>query len=262
MRAPKVYRVLVLITICTLLAAGRTQTNNARPAQEAGNGQDSNPKPSVPETRTAPKQAPGSANNSGQTMPDRPMGGGQKGTPINPPALGQSSPLDTKASPAAKASIPREVLFEFLFNNMSSLNRVADHDDSAGKHSMAAQWRTHDQRGAGLNDAEGQIMQEIALDCVTALKDQDVKIRAFLKKDQAQNAAGVVGPTPVELVQMFENRKKIVSDHVEKLREALGDGSFKKLDTYVHAAFHAEGVPPKPSSSPVPTNEKSAKESR
>jgi hypothetical protein len=44
---------------------------------------------------------------------------------------------------------------------------------------------------------------------------------------------------------MFENRKKIISDHIERLREALGDASFDKLDTYIHSTFHVEMIVPK-----------------
>ena len=35
-------------------------------------------------------------------------------------------------------------------------------------------------------------------------------------------------------------RKKIMSDHIERLREALGDTSFNKLDTYVRSWIHAQ----------------------
>jgi len=131
-------------------------------------------------------------------------------------------------------------LFELLFNNISVLNKVADKDDKAGDHASAASWRTHDQEAAGLNDAEGQLLQEIVLDCLRALKEQDAKIRTSAEKFRAQLRPGAPILIPPELVQMDEVRKKIMSDHIERLREALGDTSFNKLDTYVRSWSHAQ----------------------
>jgi hypothetical protein len=194
-------------------------------------------------------------------MQNPPSPAAQRGTPVIPAAAGPNS-SPASAAPESQPPIPQNVLFEFLFNNISALDQVADSDDKAGDHISAAAWRTHDQRGAGLNDAEGDILQEITLDCIRALKKQDAKIRAGGEKFRAQLKPGPPIQIPPELVQLSEDRKKIVSDHIEKLREALGDASFNKLDTYVHATFHAEMVVPKPASPSVTTTEKSKKESQ
>ena len=260
MRAPKAYVVSVLITICTLLAGGYAQTSNARTVPEAVTGQDVSPKPSNPGGGPATDTLPNSRNNPEQaapgTAPGLPSPAGQRGTPAIPAADGQNSSMLT-APLQSQAEGLQNALFEFLFNNVSALSQIADSDDKAGNHTLAAAWRTHDQRGAGLNDAEGQILQEIALDCLQALKKQDAKINASAEKDRAQRAPGVIGPTPPELIQLVEDRKKIVSDHIERLREALGDGSFNKLDIYVHSSFHPQVIAPKPASSSTTAIEKS-----
>lgn len=226
------------------------------------NSQDASPKPSNSGERTATGMRPDSANSSGQPAPGNtigPLSPAQPATPANAPAGVLNSPLVT-SSPESGAAVPQSALFEFLFNNISILNQVADSDDKAGNHQSAAMWRTHDQRAAGLNDAEGQILQEVALDCLRALKEQDAKIRAFVEKDRAQATPGVIGPTPIELIKMVDDRKNIVSEHIERLREALGDSSFKKLDAYVHSSFHAEVIAPKPT--PAPTSGETQKENK
>lgn len=264
MRAPKVYAVSALITIFTLLAAGYAQTSSARTGLEAINSQDASPKPSNSGERRATGTLPNSANNPGQAAPGGKIGRlspGQRTTPATPAAADQNSPLVT-APLESQSGIPQSALFELFFNNMSVLNQVADKDDKAGDHISAAAWRTHDQRAAGLNDAEGQILWEITLDCIRILKENDAKIRALAERDRAQMTPGVISPASVEMIQTFEDRKKIISDHIERLREALGDASFNKLDTYVHSLFHAEVIAPKPATPSTTPTEKSQKESR
>lgn len=252
MRVPKVYLLAVLIIICALLAAGNAQTSAVQTGQQAPNSQDASPRPSNSQGAAATGTLPNSAIIPGQSPSQ-----GQRATPANPPAADQNL-LQATAAPQSQAAVPQNAFFEFLFNNVSALNKIADNNDKAGKHTQAAMWRTHDQRAAGLNDAEGEILQEIARDCLRALKEQDAKIHAFLEKDRAQNASGVaIGPTPLELVQLFEDRKEIVSGHIEKLREALGDASFNKLDTYVHSSFQARVIVSKPAPPSTTVIEKS-----
>jgi hypothetical protein len=260
MRAPKVYVVSFLITLCTLLVAGYAQTSNARPAQEGANSQDASPKSSSPGADAATGPLPDAANNPRPGLQRKPIQPGQRVTPANPPASDRNSPL--AAPPQSQAAIPQNVLFELFFNNMGALNQVADSDEKAGKHVSAAEWRRYDQKGAGLNDAEGDILRETVLDCLRMLKEQDVKIRASASKDRAQATPGVIGPTPPELIQLVEDRKKIVSDHIESLKEALGDASFNKLDTYVHSSFHAEVIVPKPATPSLSTTGKSQKDNK
>ena len=248
MRAPKVYVVQVLITIFTLLGAGYTQSSNARIGTEAIKSQDADPKPSNSGGQTATGTLPSSANNPGQAAPGKMIGPpspAQRATPANAPAGVQNSPLVT-APLKSQSGIPQSTLFELFFNNMGVLNEVADKDDKAGDHIAAAAWRTHDQIAAGLNDAEGQILREITLDCVRILKENDAKIRALAERDRAQAPPGTLVPASPEMIQTFEERKKAINDHIEKLREALGEASFNKLDTYVHSSFHEDVIAPKP----------------
>lgn len=260
MRVPKVYLLAILVIICALSAASNAQTSATRTGQQATNSQDVSPNPSNSQGTDATDALPDAANNPRPGLQHKPTPAGQQVTPANPAADAQNLP--STATPKSQAAIPQSVLFEFLFNNISALNQVADSNDKGGNHATAALWRTHDQRGAGLNDAEGQILQEITLDCLRMLKEQDAKFRAASEKFRAQLKPGAPVQIPAELVQMGEDREKIVNDHIERLREALGDASFKKLDTYVHSSFHAEVIVPKSAIPSTTVIEKKRKESK
>jgi hypothetical protein len=227
MQARKTYVVSVLILALTIFSVGYAQGDNARTGAGAVN--DQNPAPQPASAGIAPR--PSSL--SGQS--------GVKAVHPQSPDAGRLT----------QSTVPSYFLYEMLFNNMAMLDRVADQDDKQGKHEMATRWRTHDQRGAGLNETEGAILKEIALDCNKAVQEQDAKINAVLQKLDAQRVPGVrVSPSP-ELVQLDQDRRAIIEAHIEKLREALGEGSFAKLDHYVRSEFHAEVTNPssKPSSS-------------
>lgn len=256
----RAYVVPALFGLCALALTGNGQTDRPRTEPATANEQTADTHPAAPgqdadSTSPASNDQPGTNQGNAQagTVKGSPVPGQkigresptQRATPAIPAAADQNSPLLTVPI-QSQAEVLQNALFEFLFSNISDLNQIADSDDKAGKHSSAALWRTHDQRAAGLNDSEGEILREIALDCVRALKEQDAKIRTFGEKLRAQSTPGVIGPIPPELIQMVEDRKKIVSDHVEKLRESLGDASFNKLDIYVHSSFGSRSLSPKP----------------
>lgn len=157
----------------------------------------------------------------------------------------------------------RYTYFETFFYMIGAYNLWAEQAEKAGKHAEAAAWRTSEQRTAGLNDAEGEVLQEIAHDCNCAVNELDSKMSALAEKFRAQIVPGATVTLPAEFYQMFEDRKTIVIDHVEQLRIALGDTSFKKLETYVlsmNPAPENNGAKPNPPS--TTTSEKSQKESQ
>lgn len=263
MRVPTIYSALALAFVFTLLTSSYAQRNNPRIGPTVVNDQNADSRPSNSGGSSATGAVHGSANNPSQAAPSKSTGPspGMPATPANPPAAGVNSPL-AAAPLESKSGIPQSALFEVFFNNMSVLNEVADKDDKAGDHITAAAWRTYDQTAAGLNDSEGQILREIALDCVRMLKENDAKIRALAERDRAQMTPGVTSPASVEMIQTFEDRKKIMSDHIERLREALGDAPFNKLDTYVYSSFHAEVIAPKAATPSTNITEKNQKESK
>jgi hypothetical protein len=163
--------------------------------------------------------------------------------PVNPPTV-----ILPPSQPEAMSL--RYVYFETFFYMIGAHNLWAEQAEKVGKHAEAAGWRTSPQRTAGLNDAEGEVLQEIAHDCNCAVNELDAKMNAEAEKFRAQIVPGATVTVPMEFYQMSEDRKKIVVDHVEQLRVALGDTSFKKLETYVLSMYPA----PESKAAPAPAS--------
>jgi hypothetical protein len=248
MRAPKVYLVSVLIATCTLLAGGYAQTA------------DVNPESMVHQQRQALAEQPckyGELSpivyDSAKTaLPSSGIHAGIPATPIN------TTP--TVIVPAFKPEpITKYVYFESFFLMMAGDEREADNYDKAGKHTEAAQERMNFPNIVGFNDAEGEILREIVFDCNCAVKELDAKVNALADKERAKIAPGTTITIPAELIQMHEERKTIIKDHVEKLRVGLGTDSFNKLQTYILSMFHVEDLA-EPVTSSTATDMKGQKE--
>ncbi|MBZ5508166.1 MAG: hypothetical protein LAO78_22115 [Acidobacteriia bacterium] len=247
MRAPKVYLFSVLITSLTLLAAGQDQTSTAPTVVQVVNAKYADPKPCSNGWHTAldtvgnPVNSPGpEATGKRPLLPPSGIGRGIPAVPVNPPTV-----IFPPSKPEPMSL--RYVYFETFFNEIGLYNQWAEQADKAGKHTEAEQWRTS-QRTAGLNDAEGEVLQEIAHGCNCAVNELDAKMNALAEKFRAQIVPGATVTVPSDFYQMFEDRKTIVIDHVEQLRAALGDTSFKKLETYALSMFPA----PESVAKPVP----------
>lgn len=246
MRAPNILLISVLIATPLLLAASQDQTSAAPTAVQAVNVKYADPNPCSNgwhTTRDAlgnPVNGPGAeATGKRPQLPPSRIGALSQTVPVNPPTLifPPSRPEPMKL---------RYVYFETFFYEIGIYNRWAEQAEKAGKHAEAAAWRTSHQRMAGLNDAEGEVLQEIAHDCNCAVNELDAKMNADADKLRAQIVPGATVTVPVEFYQMSEDRKKIVIDHVEQLRVALGDTSFKKLETYVLSMYPAPESKAKP----------------
>lgn len=265
MQVPKVCLVSVLVSTFTLVAAGHGQTTDTQTGTEGSattqfgttgiNAIDADPKPCSSAGRTSPDSEPNPANHSSANTPGKSRisglaGGGQRGIPAV-----SANPNPTVFIPSRVESrrlSPRDEAIESLFLQMSVYAKYADDYEKLGNFKMAASYRTEFQRAAGLNDAEGEVLQEIAHDCNCAVREQDAKLKAFNEKFHAQIVPGTTVTVSPEFVQMFEYRKTIISDHVERLRLALGDTAFKKLETNVLPMFNYT-VPEKGSKAAIPS---------
>jgi hypothetical protein len=232
MPAPKVFEVSVLITALSLLAASQDQTSAATTVMQAVNAKYADPKPcsngwhATLDAVGNPVNSPGAEATTKMPHPPTRMSAGIPAVPVNPPTMivptSQPEPMSL-----------RYVYFETFFYMIGTYNLWAEQAEKAGKHAEAAGWRTAHQRNARLNDAEGEVLQEIAHDCNCAVNELDEKFSVEAEKFRAQIVPGATVTVPVEFYQMSEDRKKIVVDHVEQLRVALGETSFKKLEIYV-----------------------------
>jgi hypothetical protein len=247
MRAPNILLVSVLITPLSLLAAGQDQTSAAPTVVQAVNAKYADPKPcsngwhAIVDAVGNPLNGP-SQDATGK-RPLLPPSGISRGIP--------AVPVDPNPTIILPPSQPepmslRYVYFETSFYTIGIYNRWAEQAEKAGKHEEAAGWRTAYQRDTGLNDAEGEILQEIAHDCNCAVNELDEKMNAEAEKFRAQVAPNAIITPSADFYQMFEDRKKTVIDHVEQLRVGLGKTSFKKLETYVLSMYPARNNQGKP----------------
>lgn len=258
MQAPKQYVVSALISVFALLSAGYAQRNNTHTGPTPINDQNSKPLPDKPSGASNPVSP--SAQPGATTV--YPPTGMASSSPATAGAAGQngSSPLTTSQLPSiaqtGQSAVPSYLLYKFLFDNVTMIEQLADKDDREGKHEMAARWRTNQQRAAGLNETEGDILKEVALDCHRAVQEQDAKIKALLQKLDAQRVQGVVVPASPELDQMLKSRNEIIQAHIDKLKEALGESSFAKVDHYVRSSFQSQVISanPGPASTPAKTH--------
>ena len=259
MRAPKLLLVSVLMATLSFLAVGQDQTKSPTVMQWV-NAKYADPKPCSNGWHATLDEVGNPVNSSGTEPnvktphPPAGMSRGIRAVPVNPPTLilPPSQPEPMKL---------RYVYFETFFYMIGAHNRWAEQAEKAGKLEEAALLRTNYQKEIGLTDAEGEVLQEIAHDCNCTVNELDDKMNAVSEKFRAQIVPGATVTIPAEIYQIFEDRKKIVIGHVEQLRLALGDTSFKKLETYILSMNPAPAneAKPKPTSATTRTSQKKSR---
>ena len=249
MRAPNILLMSVLIATPSLLAAGQDQTSTAPTAMPGMTAQHAavqginikyaDPKPcsngwhATLDAVGNPVNSPGAETTTKTPQPPVGMSAGIPAVPANP------NPTVIIPAPKPEPLNLRNIYFETFFYMIGADNLWAEQAEKAGKHAEAADLRTNHQRTAGLNDAEGEVLQEIAHDCNCAVNKLDEKVNLLSEKFRAQRVPGTTITIPAELIQMHEEREKIVGDHIDQLRVAMGDTSFRKLETYVLSMYPA-----------------------
>lgn len=169
--------------------------------------------------------------------------------PSFPPSTGAVPGTPPPGMPTTLTMPPKSVsdrhVYYFFFSRVTDLDRLADKIDSEGKKN-ADYYRTLHQKGAGLTDAEGEILRQISDECIQLLDEQDAKRKAIIDARLAQSTTPPKNSlTMSEMGEFGYNRNLILDAQILKLRESLGEESFSKLDTYVHQLIHPSTVPTK-----------------
>jgi predicted transcriptional regulator YdeE len=258
MRSSSVILASVLVASLCVLAAAQDQTSKAPTVVQGLNAADADPKPCNRQGTGAPDAVRDSANQQisdarDKRLPSSPaMRAGIRAIPVNPPTI--VLPPD-KPEPISL----QDIAWEDLVDTIGLYNYYAERTEKAGEPAKAELWRTSYQRRARLNDAEGEVLQDIAHDCHCALKEQDAKIAVELEKFRAQIAPGATVTIPADYYQMFKDRKMIIRDHVEQLREGLGDAAFKRVEAAAFSLFpqlsNKNAARPRPQSPTTATRE-------
>lgn len=260
MRAPNVILVSLLIATFSLQATAQSQTSKAPPVVQGINAADADPKPCTKGGSSAPDAVRDSANKPTAVAAGKKLqrtapafASGVRGVPVNPPTV--IIPPD----PPEPMTL-QDTAWEDIFVMIGLYNYYAEQAEKAGNDKEAEGWRTSYQRRARLNDFEGEILQEIAHDCHCALKEQDARMAAEANKFRAQLVPGATVSVSADFYQTFEDRKMILRDHVEQLREGLGDAAFKRVKAVAFSMFHlptdGNETEPKPVSATSAASEK------
>lgn len=131
--------------------------------------------------------------------------------------------------------LPDSIRYRIFFRHVSGLQQLADSREKAGNAKAAAGWRTHDQRLAGLDDAEGAVLKQVAENCNQAIQKQEAQAKAIISKIPAEElkARPLDGATLSVLKGFRLERDQIVQSHIDSLKSTLSETSFLKLDAYV-----------------------------
>jgi len=146
-----------------------------------------------------------------------PAAQGQQKSPL-PHAVAMAAKAQTIADPGSQpptidvSATPDLLEFFFFFRHLASLDAAAD-DAVAEGNLDASQWKSHDQRAAGLTDEQGVILKAVAYACNQTLSDPTIS---------PDRPAG---------------RMAIVSAAMSELRSRLGEETFQTLAQYVHASL-------------------------
>jgi hypothetical protein len=137
--------------------------------------------------------------------------------------------------PSAKPTkqIPDNVIYEFFFQRVAALDDLGSQLDANGKSGKMPRGQV--QAEAQLSPAEAQALKAVAADCRSLVAATKSAAQPLI--DAARGQAAVSGaPSPStrnQLRALQKQREKIVEDHIQQLKQAIGGNRFGKLDAYV-----------------------------
>ncbi|MGH9522196.1 MAG: hypothetical protein ACRD3E_06665 [Terriglobales bacterium] len=139
-------------------------------------------------------------------------------------------------APQTPRQIPDWVAYRFLFHRVVLLNNRADRAAAAGQDRSS--FRHLVRNSAGLTQPEGDLLERAALECEDLISKQDEKVQVVLAEIRGRHPYGLYNPSfppkpDPRLIEMQKERENIVIAARDRLREALGEESFARLDAYV-----------------------------
>ena len=140
----------------------------------------------------------------------------------------------------APQPIPEHVAYQHIFRHLLMLKQKSDDAQKAGKD--RSELRHLVRKEAGLDEAQGKLLEAAATQCEAEVAEQDAKARVVINRFRAKFPFGIVPkgaqlpPPPPELAQMQQERNQIILLARDQLRNVLGEEGFAKLDAYVKKA--------------------------
>ena len=149
------------------------------------------------------------------------------------------------------------VLFRRLVNPAPPQSRTSS--DSQDQSNQPARprpdYRAMFHRSAGLTDAKGRVLDQIAEDCISKTDKLDRQAHEIIAARRAQVSAGKIppdAPPPSELSDLQNQRDEAIRNAIAQLRAQFGEAEFKRLNDYVtqHSGTSRFTLPP-PSKKPL-----------
>ena len=140
-------------------------------------------------------------------------------------------------------SVPEHIIYGFLFRNVTRNNER--NIDLRAKGTVTKKYFAF-RRELGFTAEQSRLLTEIASDCESQVRQQDrnaqfiiAEFRARLPKTKEAQAP----PPPAELKTMWEERNAIILRARDRLRDALGEDTFDRLDNFAKFRYGTNKTP-------------------
>lgn len=143
------------------------------------------------------------------------------------------------APPAPSGPIPDDMVYHHLFSHIVILVGQAEEAEARGEDGSV--YRGLYQRLAGLTDDQASMLESIALGCEQLVKRQDETAQKIIDQRRAQesslSSADLLPPPPPELDTLWQERRSIILEARDNLRNSFGDSSFEAFDQFVRSGM-------------------------
>ena len=143
-------------------------------------------------------------------------------------------------------TVPDYAVNNFLFHRVVRLREKTSELQAQGQIGQKPYFPL--QREAGLNEAQANALEAIALTCWQEVTRQDEKASAIIKAFQNQFPGGQVPkggspPPPPELKNMWEERNAMILRARDQLHAVFGEEAFARFDDYAKFHYGANKAP-------------------
>lgn len=148
------------------------------------------------------------------------------------------------------SEIPDDVIYGDLFLRVARFVHKAESAEKVGK--SRPNLRHLVRKQAGLTEEEGQLLEQIALQCERDVAVYDLKAKGIIERFRATHPYRMstkrtsVEAPPSELRSLWSQRASAILLGRERLRSALGEASFSTLDRYQRDEARRSITPTRP----------------
>lgn len=149
------------------------------------------------------------------------------------------------SSPASQtsSSVPEHIVYGFLFRNVAR-NKERNLEDLA-KGATTTKYVAF-KRELGFGAEQSSVLIEIASDCEFQLRQQDRNAQLIIAEFRAKlpkTKEAPPPPPPPQLKTMWDERNALILRARDRLRAALGNETFERLDNFAKFRYGANKAP-------------------